>query len=100
MSCEHITFPDGTSAIICGVRRKKEFCACGRVADFLCDWKVSSRKSGTCDRGICKSHAQQVAPEKHLCQEHQETWANWQAKHGTTAPITQEQQGLFPEGAA
>jgi hypothetical protein len=93
MSCEHIHFPDGSSVIICGLRRTKKFCSCGRIADFECDWKVPSRKSGTCDHGICKAHAQQVGPEKHLCQEHQKAWADWQTRHGSVA--TEQQPSLF-----
>lgn len=78
MACEHIKFPDGTTGIICGVRRSPvNFCSCGRVAELLCDWKVKRKRSGTCDRPICKQHALEVAPDKHLCQEHQKAWSDW-----------------------
>jgi hypothetical protein len=57
MPCEHVKFADGSSAIICSDRRTaKQCCSCGRACDFLCDWKVASRKSGTCDRPICRTH--------------------------------------------
>ena len=59
--CLHMKFPDGSSAIICGTREQQKYCACGRAADLLCDWKVSGNKSGTCDKPICKQHALAVA---------------------------------------
>jgi hypothetical protein len=86
--CEHIQLPGG-GFVICGGRHKPKYCACGRAADFLCDWKVSARNSGTCDRPICKQHAQQVAPGKHLCPEHQRAFEAWKVKHPPA------QQSLF-----
>jgi len=92
MACEHIKFPDGTTAIICGLPSRKH-CVCGRAADFLCDWKVAGRRSGTCDKPICAAHAEQVAPGKHLCPEHQEEWEQWKVKHPPAQPF------LFQENA-
>lgn len=83
--CEHIKLPGGVTAIVCGVRHNTKFCACGRPADMLCDWKVSGKRSGTCDRPICRDHALQVAPEKHLCQEHQKAFADWKKRHPNVA---------------
>lgn len=89
--CEHLHFPDGT--IVCGLPKRK-FCACGRPADYLCDWKVAAKESGTCDRPICAAHAKQVAPGKHLCPEHRGRWDEWQRKHPPA------QASLFEENAA
>jgi hypothetical protein len=79
--CEHVKFANGDSAIICGLRSFRKFCACGRSADFLCDWKIPAKKSGTCDKPICSHHAQQVAPGKHLCPEHQARYDEWKRRH-------------------
>ena len=57
------------------------FCACGRTAVALCDWKLTSTKSGLCDRPICAQHAKQVAPGKHLCPEHQLEYDLWKKRH-------------------
>lgn len=93
MAYEHIKFPDGTTAIICGMRGSKKFCSCGRVADLLCDWKVKTKKSGTCDRPICRDHALEVAPDKHLCQEHQRAWADWCKRRRDGLPDALKPQG-------
>jgi hypothetical protein len=92
--CEHINLPGGGHAILCGTRRKPRYCACGRECQFLCDWKVAGKKSGTCDKPICAQHAKQVAPDKHLCPEHQRQWEDWKVKHPP------KQRDLFQEGAA
>lgn len=79
MGCDHIKVPGGGAAIVCtrAVRRHK-CCACHLAGGFQCDWKLSETK--TCDRFICPEHALKVAPNKHLCPEHQETYKAWQAK--------------------
>jgi hypothetical protein len=79
--CERLDLGDGNFAIICGTRSQPKFCACGREATALCDWKVPSRKSGTCDEPICVAHAQRVAPGKDLCPVHQQAWAEWKLRH-------------------
>jgi hypothetical protein len=86
--CEHLNI-DGAHVIICGARRKQQYCACGRACEFLCDWKVSGKLSGTCDKPICAHHAKQVAPQKHLCPEHQQAFESWKVKHPPA------QQSLF-----
>jgi hypothetical protein len=88
--CEHLNI-NGSHVIVCGGRHCERYCACGRPCEFLCDWKVRGKKSGTCDRPICARHAKRVAPEKHLCPEHQEAWDNWKLKHPPA------QQSLFQE---
>ncbi|MGH9496004.1 MAG: hypothetical protein ACRD3B_13475 [Candidatus Sulfotelmatobacter sp.] len=92
--CEQIELPGGGFAIICGTRHKRQFCACGRECQFLCDWKVPGKKSGTCDKPICAQHAKQVGPEKHLCPEHQLRYDEWLKKHPPA------QTSLFQESAA
>lgn len=82
--CEHVKTPDGGEFIICGGRRR--LCIHSRQeAKFLCDWKVKGRRSGTCDRPVCATHAREVAPGKHLCGEHSQTWNDWQRLHGADA---------------
>jgi hypothetical protein len=77
MACEHIKLQNGMSAIVCRARgpRPKPCFWCARPAVLLCDWKLPSGK--TCDRSICNDHAQEVAPEKHLCPAHQESYMFW-----------------------
>lgn len=79
MPCEHIRLPDGTGAIICSSGRTKR-CSCGRRADRLCDWKVPTRRSGTCDRPVCSSCSVSPAPEKDLCPEHARAFEHWKRK--------------------
>jgi len=75
MACEHLTLPGGFHVIACGRRRHKPCHACARPAGFQCDWKLPGGK--TCDRWICNDHAQEVAPDKHLCPEHQVEYRFW-----------------------
>ncbi len=79
--CERIQLDNGTQAIICGGQVQKVACHCGRVAKFLCDWKVPERHSGTCDRALCENHAKEVGRCKHLCPEHNQAWIAWQKRH-------------------
>jgi hypothetical protein len=101
MACERVDLGDGSVAIICGGRRQKRFCSCGRNAPFLSDWKIQGKRSRTCDRPMCAVHGKEVSPGKHLCLEHQKAWDAWKrAKyadgvkpepHGSPAQL-----GLFP----
>lgn len=93
--CEHVKLPDGTAMIICGTRQRTMYCACGRVCDYLCDWKVREKKSGTCDAPICTKHALQVGPEKHLCPQHQKAWEAWQKRHPNQIPTEAAQMSLL-----
>jgi hypothetical protein len=65
MSCESITFPDGTTGIICSRGRRRAPCQivnCGRPYEKLCDYPVRRNgKPGTCDIKLCAAHAKQVA---------------------------------------
>jgi hypothetical protein len=77
MPCEVIKFPDGGHGIICsrGPRTKPKPCVrCGEPSSQLCDWKVTNRKSGTCDRPLCQRCTFSPAEEKDLCPEHAATW--------------------------
>ena len=79
MGCDHVDLPGGGHAIVCGGRRRVKRCHhCPQRAPFLCDWKVSKDK--TCDTPICSTHAQEVAPEKHLCPKHQADYKAWLAR--------------------
>ena len=92
--CEHIRVSKDDHLIVCGLRTFKKYCACGREATALCDWKVAARKSGTCDRPICAQHAKSVSGgRKHLCPEHQLRYDEWKKRH----PVPQ--MDLFPEAA-
>ena len=94
--CLKMQMPDGTVAIICGGHAKTKYCACGREADLLCDWKVKAKKSGTCDAPVCKQHALQVGPDKHLCQEHRKAYADWLKRHsGVVLPPDYQQLSLL-----
>ena len=84
MGCETVKLPGGGAAIVCGRgRRKYRCCACTLAGGLQCDWKVSPTK--TCDRFICPDHAKEVAPEKHLCPEHQEAYKAWLAQREAKA---------------
>jgi hypothetical protein len=86
VNCDRVKLPGGGVAIVCGRGpRRHRCCACTLAGGFQCDWKVSPTK--TCDRYICPDHAQQVAPGKHLCPEHQETYKAWQAKRAAKAEV-------------
>lgn len=45
---------------------------CGDVGEFLCDYPVGNGK--TCDRQVCKSHANEVADDVHYCHSHHQEW--------------------------
>lgn len=66
----------------CGAKRADGTpCAC--MSEMLCDWKMydivcsTTRKPATCDRAICKAHAFEIGPDKHLCPEHVDTYRAW-----------------------
>lgn len=86
MTCERVEMPGGGFAIICSSRRRQR-CKCGRVATLACDWKVTTRRSGTCDAPICSSCSTRPTPDKDLCQAHGEAFRAWQAKRQATAPV-------------
>lgn len=75
MTCEHVILPNGTAAIVCG-RGRRQRCKCGRPATLLCDWKVPSRRSGTCDAPICDRCTTSPAADKDLCPAHAAEFAS------------------------
>lgn len=78
MTCTIVRALDGSRAIVCS-RRKTTRCGCGQVAPLLCDWKVPGKRSGTCDRPVCRSCTTSPAPDKDLCPEHAAQFAAWAA---------------------
>jgi hypothetical protein len=69
------------TVIVCGRAAKVRHCRCGREAIALCDWKMRSHSSGTCDAPLCALHSKEVERGKHLCPEHQDAWKLWQRQH-------------------
>lgn len=80
MTCEVVNLPDGTRAIVCSTRSRARCCKCGRRSHYQCDWKVPTRKSGTCDKHLCANCTTSPAPDKDLCPDHAAEWANRQAQ--------------------
>lgn len=81
MVCKTVPLPGGGAAIVCGPRERRRKCRwCGRPADLLCDWKVPSRRSGTCDAPMCKDHSTSPAPEKDICPDHVSALRAWEAQ--------------------
>jgi len=78
MACEFVQLENGARAIVCGSRssRRDRCVACGRRATLECDWKVPSRRSGTCDAPLCASCTTSPAPGKDLCPDHAAEWQN------------------------
>lgn len=74
MTCHNVSLPDGTRAIVCTSERGKLCVQCGKRAALLCDWKMPSRRSGTCDAPICASCTHSPAPDKDLCPTHAAQW--------------------------
>jgi hypothetical protein len=75
MTCTVIDAGNGARAIVCGPRGRRSRCAgCGKLAGRLCDWKVPSRRSGTCDKPICTRCTHNPAPGKDLCPTHRDEW--------------------------
>ena len=79
MPCKQITLPDGTAAIVCSRRQPRRRCTCGKIADRLCEWKVASHKSGTCDAPICAICSTQPSADKDLCPPHAREFEAWKA---------------------
>ncbi len=73
MTCTKVALPGGGVAIVCSRVRPKR-CSCGRAATLACDWKVKTKKSGTCDAPICAACTHAPAPDKDLCPKHAAEW--------------------------
>lgn len=78
MNCERVQVPGGGVAIVCGTRRRDR-CKCGKPATQLCDWKIKTRRSGTCDAPICNACSTKPAADKDLCPEHAQAYRDWKA---------------------
>jgi hypothetical protein len=78
MTCDRITLPGGARAIVCS-SRKRQRCACGKPATLLCDWKVPTRRIGTCDAPMCTGCSTEAAPGKDICPTHAPALAAWRA---------------------
>lgn len=75
MTCTTVHLDNGSRAIVCTGRRSRQRCVgCGKPAVLLCDWKVPTNKSGTCDAPVCTSCTHVPAPEKDLCPAHRDEW--------------------------
>lgn len=74
MTCDVVQLENGTRAIVCSGIRRQRCVGCGGSANLLCDWKVPSRKSGTCDAAICATCTHAPAPDKDLCPPHAAAW--------------------------
>ena len=84
MVCETIRLPGGGSAIVCSGRRSQR-CACGRPATRLCDWKVATRRSGTCDKPLCANCSTMPQADKDLCPDHAQAFADWKLRRAEVA---------------
>lgn len=73
MPCNVVALPDGGTAFVCSSGRRQR-CACDRPSTRLCDWKVPSRRSGTCDKPLCDRCTHVPAPDKDLCPGHAKAW--------------------------
>lgn len=73
MICARVNI-GGVAAIVCTSRPRRRKCACGQPAPLECDWKVPTKKSGTCDAPICAGCTHSPAPGKDLCQKHAAEW--------------------------
>lgn len=78
MPCQHVKLPDGSAAIVCGPRSRRRCCVEGCKAEVTreCDWKVPTRKSGTCDKPMCAFHSYTPKgyDDKDLCPDHRLEW--------------------------
>lgn len=84
MPCDRLTLPGGATAIVCTPTRR---CRCGNRETRLCDWKVPTKKSGTCDAPLCSSCATSPAPGKDLCAKHATEWKVWRANKPATTEV-------------
>ena len=74
--CEITTLPNGTRVITCGRphARRMRCVTCHGMADLLCDGPALPDRTmdgrdvpRTCDKPICRRHAVEIGPDKHLC---------------------------------
>lgn len=65
---------------ICGTGLRGKRCRCGKRATLACDWKVKTRRSGTCDAPICADCTTSPAEGKDLCPTHAAAYREWLAR--------------------
>jgi len=77
MACTVMKLGDGTTAIVCGSRRRSSPCSvpgCGRPSTRLCDYPLAPLEFGnepvTCDARLCPIHAVKVGPNTDCCPAH------------------------------
>jgi hypothetical protein len=66
-----VKLPDGTTAIVCTRGHRQSCYVCGAPAPLLCDYPVTSSKSGTCDRPFCRRHGTNQSPDVDYCLAHE-----------------------------
>lgn len=76
MTCVRVALPLGGIVTVCTKTRR---CVCGRRATLYCDWKVPTRRSGTCDAPICSSCTTSPGPDKDVCPKHRPALEAWLA---------------------
>lgn len=94
MPCTPVDLPGLGRAIVC-TRGRRMRCACGKAASLQCD-APTRRRSGTCDRRLCRSCATEIGPDRHLCPAHEH--ARQQAerrRRNEPGPNEPWQAGLF-----
>lgn len=72
MHCVRIPLPGGGVAIVCGAKKRRSPCDCGRPHTKLCDYVLSKTLDGkeiTCDAKLCAMCAFMVG-EKDFCWKH------------------------------
>ena len=74
MTCETLTMPNGTVAIVCNGRRhtRKPCAHCGGASSKLCDYPVRAelRRSRTCDKPLCERCAVKGGDDIDYCPTH------------------------------
>jgi hypothetical protein len=77
MVCRVMRLGDGTTAIVCGSRRRSTPCSvpgCGRPSTKLCDYPTAPLEFGkeakTCDAKLCGTHATSAGPNTDYCPPH------------------------------
>lgn len=67
---------DGVRGIAC-TRSPAKRCKCGYKATLACDWKVATKRSGTCDAPLCARCTTSPWAGKDLCAVHKVEYQAW-----------------------
>lgn len=65
MPCQKIGY-----AIVCSRSKPKVCFYCGRPSEVLCDYPMTSSKSGTCDKPCCRLCSKRVGMNRDYCLAH------------------------------